>query len=132
MDTLLPLTGCGLMIISLGYVITFWFRTMSAFDKFVQYECENLPEQWERDGQPFGMFWKPKDKKVRAINRYFFSNPGIAQFRLLFKTPDWIKEHPEAADHLKQIRRYTLFWNIGVIVWFAVVFPAIIFVFTPR
>ena len=132
MDTVLPLTGCSLMIISLGFVATFLFRAMFALDKLIKYECENLPEQWEKDWQPTGMFWRPKGKQVSTMNRLFRGNPAIAFFRFLFSTPKWVKEHPEPAAHIKQLRRYTLFWNIGVITWFVVIFPAILFVFTPR
>ncbi len=132
MDTLLPLTGCGLMIISLGFVITFWFRAMFAFDKLIKYECENLPEQWEKDWQPRGMFWKPDGTKMRPLNRFFRSNPAFAVFRFLFTTPEWIKENPETISHLKQLRRFTLFWNIGVLTLFFVIFPAIAIVFTPQ
>jgi hypothetical protein len=131
MDTLLPLSGCSLMIISLGFVITFWFRAMSAFDKLVKYEYENLPEQWERDGQPRGMFWKPQEKRVSLLKLFFLSNPAIAVFRFLFQTPQWVQDNSEPTVYIRQFRKFTLFWNVGAIAWFVVIFPAILIVFTP-
>lgn len=132
MDTLLPLMGCGLMIISLGFVLTFWYRVMVALDKLVKFEYENLPEQWEKDGQPRGMFWKPQEKKMSLLNRFFLSNPATAFFRFTFTTPEWVKENPVPTSHIKELRKFTLFWNIGVVVLFFVIFPAILFIFTPR
>ncbi len=120
------------MIISLGFVATFWFRAMFAFDKLIKYEYENLPEQWEKDGQPRGMFWKPAGKKIKLFNRFVRGNVGFAALRLIFITPKWVKENPESTAHLKQLRKFTLFWNIGVLTLFFVVFPAILVVFTPQ
>jgi hypothetical protein len=132
MNTLLPLMGCSLMIISLGFVLTFWYRAMVAFDKLVKFECENLPEQWKKDWQPRGMFWKSQEKKMNLLNRFLLSNPAIAIFRFTFTTPEWVKENPEPTIHIKELRKFALFWNIGVVVWFLAIFPAILIVFTPR
>jgi hypothetical protein len=131
METLLPLMGCGLMILSLGYVCTFCFRAFFALDKLLQYEYENLPEQWEKDGQPSGMFWKPESKRTRGINRWFSVKGEFTKFKLLFTTPEWVKDHPEAAGHFKDHRRYSWYWNIGVPIWF-ILFLVIAFLFTPQ
>ena len=120
------------MIISLGFVATFWFRAMFALDKLVKYEYENLPEQWEKDGQPHGMFWRPKGKKTNLFNRFIRGNPGFVFFRFVFTTPNWVKESSEPTSYIKQLRKFTLFWNIGVITLFFLIFPAILIVFTPQ
>ncbi len=132
MDTLLSLTGCSLMIISLGFVVSFWFRAMFALDKLVKYECENLPEQWQKDGQPRGMFWRPKDRNSSLFDRFIRSNSSFVFFRFIFTTPKWVKESPEPTLYLRQLRKFTLFWNVGLITLFFVVFPAILIVFTPQ
>jgi hypothetical protein len=120
------------MIISLGFVVSFWFRAMVALDKLVKYQYENLPDQWERDGQPHGMFWRPEGKKPSLFNRFIRGNPGFVFFRFIFAPPIWVKESPEPTFYLKQLRKFTLFWNIGVITLFFVIFPAILIVFTPQ
>jgi hypothetical protein len=130
MNTLLPLMGCGLMIISFGFLITFWFRAMLAFDKLVKYEYENLPEQWEKDWQPRGLFWKPPTK-ISIMNALFLGNPTFAISRLTFTTPKWVKESSKATAYIKELRKFAIFWNIGVPVWVFLVF-AIMIVFTPR
>src|SRR5687768_664893 len=105
METLLPLTGCSLMIISLSFVASFWFRAMSALDKLVKYEYENFPEQWEQDGQPRGMFWKSQGKEASLLHQFFLSNPTIAAFRFLFKTPQWVKDNSEPTAYIRQFRK---------------------------
>ena len=120
------------MIISMGFVATFWFRAMFAFDKLIKYEYENLPEQWEKDRQRRGMFWRPKGKKITLFNRLVGGSPGFAALKLIFITPNWVKGNPEPTSYLKQLRKFTLFLNIGVITWFVVIFPALLVVFTPQ
>jgi|WetSurMetagenome_2_1015567.scaffolds.fasta_scaffold698293_1 hypothetical protein len=132
MNNLLPLTGCGLMIVSLGYVITFWFRTIFAFDKLIKYQYENLHQQWEKDRQPYGMFWKPELEKIGMFNRVFFGSPAISSFRFIFTTPEWVKNDPESMSNIKKFRKFLLLWNVGVVVWFLVIFPSILIIFTPK
>jgi hypothetical protein len=129
----LPFFGCGLMIISLGYIFTFWFRAVFALDKILKYEYENLHEQWIKDRQPRGMFWKPKVKPAKIFDRFFSRiNPGVHFFKLLFTTPEWIKQNTETTNYIKEFRKFVLLWNVGVLVWFFVLFPGMGYIFTPR
>lgn len=124
--------GCSLLVFSLMFVISFWFRATQALDNLIRYEYENLRDQWEKDGQPRGMFWKPPSPAGNRFKRMFLGNPGIAALKLTFVTPAWARLNTEAAKYLKRYRQFVLFWNIGLLVWFFVIFPSLIVVFTPR
>jgi hypothetical protein len=132
MKDFLPLMSCGLMVVILVYIATFWFRAVFALDSLLKYEFDNLPKQWNMDKQPRGMFWKPKVRSNNFLNRLFLSNPGVAFFKFLFTTPQWVKDNPEPTKHIKEIRKFTLFWNIGVVAWFFVLFPSFTIIFASR
>jgi len=105
MNSLLPLIFCGLYVIILVGTLPFWLRARNALDKLIKYELENLPEQREKDRQP-----------------RFFTDSSIAAIKFILTTPDWVKNNPEPKAHLKDFRKFTLFWSIGVLASFLVVF----------
>ena len=86
------------------------------FDRLLKIEYEIYREQWVADGKPFGIFWRPSESTI------FLSL--IAMWRLslywLFKTPEWIRNDVKAQKHLRKVRIFTLIWNVGIIVWFAI------------
>ena len=125
MDTLLPLMGCGLMIISLGYVVTFWFRAIFALNKLTKFDIENPRNQRELIEQP--QLWD-----ISTLKSIIMNNDPLMMFIFIFTTPKWVKENPEAQHYHKEFRKFTLFWNIGVLLWFVVLFPSILIIFTPK
>jgi len=117
METVLQLSLCGGILGYLVFLARFWFLSAKAYSKIVCFEYENNPNQWLKDGEPIGMFfWKPKTPyKTFILTRATLGNPGIRMLLLLFFTPKWIKEYPEAQAFLRDLRRNALWWNIGVL-----------------
>jgi hypothetical protein len=135
MQTIMPLLGCGLLALSLAFLVSIFFKLMLALGNLLRYEYENHREQWIKDGRPQALsFWKPpvESESPNLFERLFTLKASITTFKLLFITPDWAKEHAESAKYLQQYRKFALLWNLGVPVWFCVIFPSVIFVFTPR
>lgn len=120
MQTLIAIPICGLHLAFFALLVSFWFQSMKTFDQLVQYQYENLHEQWLADGEPRGMFWKPPVKSKNILNTLIRSNPGFPVLKWLFYTPVWAKADPEALNLLKHGRKFALYWNIGVPIWFAV------------
>ena len=86
------------------------------FDRLVKTEYEKYKKQWVKDGKPFGLFcWRPPESTI-------FSSL-IATWRLslywFFKTPEWIRNDVNAQKHLRKVRIFTLIFDVGIIVWFA-------------
>ncbi len=112
MNNIFPILGFILFIGGFIFLLSFFYRSMRAFNRVIKFLYENLKE-----GQPFGMFWRPSMKNVKLKNRLFFSNPGIKAFQYLFFTPDWVKEHPEAMLDFREFRKFSLYWNIGIVLF---------------
>jgi predicted small integral membrane protein len=115
MDTLLPSIICGLLTISLGYIITFWFRAIFAINKLTKFDIENPQSQQ-------GKVENPRLWEISTLKSIIMSNDPMMAFIFIFTTPNWVKENPEARHYHKEFRKFTLFWNIGVLLWFLVFF----------
>ena len=125
MDTFISVLLLGLMLLSLAYIATFWFRAMRSFDDLIKYEYENLHEQWIAEGEPRGMFWKPPQRSNNILNLLVRSNPGLKILKWTFFAPQWVKSNADAESTLKRARKYMLCWNIAVPLWFSLFFGLI-------
>jgi hypothetical protein len=113
---ILSLLSIGALIAYFIFIARFWFRSMKAYSSLVKYEYENLHEQWVKHGEPEGMvYWSAPQRSKNLLNRLIRSNPGFTMLPLVFYTPKWIASHPQAQAYLKDMRRNTLWWNIGAI-----------------
>jgi hypothetical protein len=129
-EIILSTLSCVSLTVCLVFVARFWFRSMKAYSKLVEYEYENLPKQWVKDGEPDGMvYWQAPKRSKNLLNRFVRSNPAMTLLPLMFNTPKWIEDHPEAQEHIKDMRKNALWWNIGVI-GFAILLVLILFVST--
>jgi hypothetical protein len=74
------------------------------FNCLVRWEYQHQREQWERDGKPTGLLWRPKECEFRLS--------GNVEQRLnllwLFTTPEWAAQSPECCRWLAQKRIITL------------------------
>jgi len=112
------------------FCYSFLVSIYEAYSNLVQYEYENLPEQWVKDGEPNGMvYWKAPKRSKSLLNLFVRSNSAITLLRLLFHTPKWIENHSEAQEYLKDVRKNALWWNIGVM-GFALLYIGILFIST--
>ena len=80
------------------------------FDKLVRYEYEHHREQWERDGRPIGIYWRPSEPAI------FLTRAGKNWWRLawLFHTPAWVRTSSQCRSWLFQIRCFALLWSVVV------------------
>jgi hypothetical protein len=92
------------------------FAAFFNFDKIVKIEHEKYSQEWINDGKPKGFFWRSAQctwlSSAMALQRL--------SFQWLFTTPTWIRIDSEALLHLKRLRMFVLFFNVGIIVWFVI------------
>jgi hypothetical protein len=87
----------ALWIVSILAIISYFL-----FARLVKIEHDNFYDQWEKDGKPHGIpFWYPS-KKMGALG--FRSYPLFISTLWLFKTPDWVINHPSAPKILRYYR----------------------------
>ena len=81
-----------------------------SFDKFVRIEYETNREAWIADGKPGGIFWSvPEESSMStAIAGQMLS------MKVIFKTPEWTRQNPEAMRCLKRLRIVATTWYISV------------------
>lgn len=120
MDPVLNILVGGLLLVSFIFLITFYFRAMNAFTDLVKYQYENYHEHWISDGEPNGMFWRPPQRSKNFLNLMFRSNAGLTVLKWTFSTPPWTKNDATAIALLKRGRKFTLYWNIGLPLWSAI------------
>jgi len=104
----LQLIFCFLLI-----PILIW--SFNTFDNLIKLEYEKFHQQWIKDGQPSGLYWRPPDYRPSFQS-------GIAtqkaMFIFLFKKPEWVASSGFASNLLKKYRILVLTWNISIILWF--------------
>jgi hypothetical protein len=105
----------SLQSILLFIFIPIFIWGFNTFDNLIKLEYEKFHQQWLKDGQPSGLYWRPA-----GYTSSF--NSGIAtqkfMLMLLFKKPEWIASSDEACILLKKYRILVLTWNAGIILWF--------------
>ena len=129
MTLIFQLTGCGSALAVLGFIITFLFKAFKAHNDLIKFQYENARDAWRTSGEPSGMLgYRAPTQSQNFITRLFTSNPAFTGLAWTFYTPSWVKDFPEAQDLLRKLRRNTLAWNVGVILW-VIYFIAILFLF---
>ncbi len=90
-----------------GLVVIFF-----TMDQLVRRECQAHRAEWERDGKPHGLLFRPPECT------YWIS--GISSLKVwlswLFWTPSWAKGDSNAMVLLRNYRWLFGIWNLGNIV----------------
>jgi hypothetical protein len=88
------------------------------FDRLIRYEYRAHREAWERDGKPTGYLFSPPEAT------WFRSRiaAGDCSMGWLFWTPPWIRDDSVARALLSRMRWCVLAWNIGIIIFFLLLF----------
>jgi hypothetical protein len=87
-------------------------------DRLVRYEYQFHRDAWENDGRPTGYVFCPLEASwVRS--RLAF---GWLSMAWLFWTPQWIRSDPTARDLLSRLRWRVLIWNIGIVIFFVLLY----------
>jgi hypothetical protein len=84
------------------------------FDNLIKLEYEKFHQQWIKDGQPSGLFWRP-DGCPPSLHGGIATQKSM--LLLLFNKPEWIASSGQARKLLKKYRILVLAWNIGIILW---------------
>lgn len=101
-----------LIIIILLIPILIW--AFNTFDNLMKLEYEKFHQQWLKDGQPSGLYWRPAGYRP-SINGGLATQKSM--LTLLFKKPEWIASSDQACGLLKKYRILVLTWNISIILW---------------
>ena len=86
------------------------------FDRLHQLQYTSHRSQWERDGQPGGFVWKPRDTASKALSSQWL------MLAWLFATPQWIRGDSHALSLLYRYRAATAFWNLACLAQFYLLF----------
>jgi ferric iron reductase protein FhuF len=86
----------------------------NTFDNLIKLEHEKFHQQWIKDGQPPGMFWRPEGSRPSFQGGFATQKSMLI---LLFRKPEWIAENAQACILLKKYRILVLAWNAGIIMW---------------
>jgi len=88
---------------------------INTFDNLIKLEYEKFHQQWLKDGQPSGMYWRPAGYHP-SFKSGFSSQKSMLIF--LFKKPEWIATSVQASILLKKYRILVFTWNASIILWF--------------
>lgn len=109
----------GALVFALLPVLVASFVT---WRRLVRHEYTAHRTDWERDGRPVGMSWRPAE--VGSLGPLSQLSVSWATHRamlvLLFRTPAWAADDPLAVRLMRRLRLFVLIWNVGVITTFAV------------
>ncbi len=89
----------------------------NTFDNLIKLEYEKFREQWDADGTPSGIYWRPADYRPSLTGAFATQK---AMFMLLFTRPGWIESSPYAFALHRRYRILVLTWNGGLLFWFFV------------
>jgi hypothetical protein len=98
------------------FILRFLLLSFKAYSNILLYECEHLPEQWERDGKPRGIeFWKFPKLAWRDMlyKSALFRSAAISPMLWIFVNPEWTESHDEVLKYFGDLRKNVLWWNIG-------------------
>jgi hypothetical protein len=96
---------------------------ISAFyflDVLVRHEYQFHRDAWEQDGRPTGYLFCPLEATL-VRSRLAFGRLSMAW---LFWTPQWVRNDSAARKLLSRLRWCVLVWNIGIIIFFLLLFTS--------
>jgi hypothetical protein len=94
---------------------------ISAFyflDVLVRHEYQFHRDAWEQDGRPTGYLFCPLEATL-VRSRLAFGRLSMAW---LFWTPQWVRDDSAARRLLSRLRWCVLVWNVGIIIFFLLLF----------
>ena len=94
------------------------FSSFYFLDRLIRYEYQFHREAWERDGRPVGYLFRPLEASWFRSGLAFHR----CAFGWLFYTPQWVRDDSAARALLSRLRWCVLVWNIGIIIFFLLLF----------
>ena len=105
----------SLQVILFFILIPILIWGINTFDNLIKLEYEAFHQQWLKDGQPSGMYWRPAGYRS-SFQSGFATQKSMLKF--LFEKPEWIASSVQACILLKKYRILVLTWNAAIILWF--------------
>ena len=102
-----------LMLFFIFIPILIW--AFNTFDNLMKLEYEKFHQQWLKDGQPPGLYWRPAGHQP-SLHSGFATQKSM--LILLFSKPEWVASSGEACILHKKYRVLVLTWNISILLWF--------------
>lgn len=103
-----PVLAVAILPAALAVLLPVLVAGCSAFDELLRVEHTRHPAQWDADGRPRGVFWRPGRARLAG---------ALARDRLfvkwIFVTPPWAAEDEHARRPLARYRLCVLVWNLG-------------------
>ena len=96
------------------------YAALSASDRLIRLEYASHREDWEKDGRPWGPYWRPPGSGTLE-QQWGFRHTGhmlASTERLygwLFKTPAWMRQDREALRLIFRLRVLTLIFHMGIL-----------------
>jgi hypothetical protein len=89
-------------------------------DVLVRHEYQFHRTVWEQDGRPTGYLFCPLEATL-VRSRLAFGRLSMAW---LFWTPEWMRDDSAARKLVSRLRWCVLVWNIGLIIFFVLLFAS--------
>lgn len=96
------------------------YAALSVSDRLIRLEYASHREDWERDGRPWGPYWRPpgigtleQQWRFRHVGHMLASQERL--YGWLFKTPDWIRQDREALRLIFKLRVLMLVLPMGIL-----------------
>jgi hypothetical protein len=100
--------------IVLGFILVgILLSAFVAFDVLIKLMYRDHKSEWEANGHPTAMFWRPEEVGWFAFRSDFAMKR--LQFLWLFKTPEWIRHDASAMRLLWWLRAAVAFWNLSIV-----------------
>ncbi len=104
-----------LQIVVIIVLIPILIWSLNTFDNLMKLEYEKFHDQWLKDGQPPGLYWRPAGHHPSFQSGFATQK---AMLVLLFRRPEWVESSGQAKILLTKYRILVLTWNISIIIWF--------------
>lgn len=95
--------------VPVALVMSFGIWACRSYDHLVSAEYQRYRDEWERNGKPWGVFWRPPGK-AWSERRAFTFRGWTRQFGMLFRTPAWMAQDEEMKRLLSRYRWMLFLW----------------------
>jgi hypothetical protein len=83
-----------------------WFLAAISYDRIVRWQYAHRHKEWELDGRPDGIFWRPED----AV----FWKSDNAKKKMMWT---WLLHTPPWAEEMKHDRRFFILYRSAACLW---------------
>src|SRR2546421_8415363 len=82
-------------------------------DLLISLEYQFHRENWEADGKPYGLAWKPPEGERDFFHDFWRFRLGVLTWKWFFSTPDWMLDDRKALRLIFLNRVFSSIWIAG-------------------